>query len=62
MELLTVEQAAELLNLEPSQIYSLTRARGRSRLAKPIPVIRICSSLRFSKESLVEWVKSLEEK
>lgn len=62
MELMTVEQAADFLNLEPSQIYTLTRKRGRARLAKPIPVIRICSSLRFSKESLIEWVKSLEEK
>lgn len=62
MELLTVEQAAKLLNLEVGQIYTLTRARGKARLKKPIPVIRICSSLRFDRQSLIDWVKELEEK
>jgi len=59
---LNVQEAAEMLRMQPSQLYSMTRRRGRARMEKPIPVIRLNGSLRFAKESLVEWVKSLEEK
>ena len=38
----------------------MTRERARARMSEPIPVLRINSNLRFSKESLIEWLKKLE--
>ena len=60
MTILTVHEAAELLKMKPSQLYSMTKKRGRARMAKPIPVIRINGSLRFCRESLLGWLKELE--
>lgn len=49
--LLTVEQAAEFLNLSKSTIYSLVQKQG-------IPVSKKGKRLYFSKLELVEWVKT----
>ena len=46
-ELLTVEQAAEFLNMTKGQIHEMTRARGRERMPIPIPLLRINGNLRF---------------
>ena len=62
MTLLTVKEAAELLRMKPSQLYSMTKARGRARMAKPIPTLRLNGNLRFSKESLEQWLNELEER
>jgi excisionase family DNA binding protein len=62
MTLLTVKDAAELLRMSPSQIYSMTKARGRARMKHPIPILRVNGNLRFSKESLEEWLQELEER
>lgn len=62
MTILTIAEAAEFLRMKPSNLYSMTRERGRARMEKPIPVIRLNGSLRFAKESLVEWLTDLEEK
>ena len=61
MTILTIEQAAEFLQLSKSQLYTLTRARSRARMPLPIPVIRLNSNLRFSKESLIIWLQKMEE-
>jgi predicted DNA-binding transcriptional regulator AlpA len=60
MTILTVIEAAELLKMKPTQLYSMTKKRGRARMKKPIPVIKINGSLRFAKESLENWLKELE--
>jgi predicted DNA-binding transcriptional regulator AlpA len=62
MTILTIAEAAEFLKMKPSQLYSMTRARGTARMEKPIPVIRLNGSLRFAQESLVQWLQMLEEK
>ncbi|MGH9522126.1 MAG: helix-turn-helix domain-containing protein [Terriglobales bacterium] len=59
-EILTVEDAATLLRLEPEQIYQLTRARARCRASKPIPVIHVGKFLRFRRSSLLQWLSELE--
>jgi predicted DNA-binding transcriptional regulator AlpA len=61
MTILTVAEAADLLKMKPSQVYSMTKKRGRARMERPIPVIKINGSLRFAKESLEAWLKELEE-
>jgi len=62
MILLTVKEAADFLRMTRSQVYSLTKARGRARMGSPIPTIKLNGNLRFSQESLEEWLKKLEER
>jgi predicted DNA-binding transcriptional regulator AlpA len=62
MTLLTVKDAAELLRMSPTQIYSMSKARGRARMKHPIPILRVNGNLRFSKESLEQWLQALEER
>jgi excisionase family DNA binding protein len=53
---LTLEEVASLLKLEPSTVYSLTRARSKS----PIPHIKIARKLRFRRSSVLAWLSDLE--
>ena len=50
-ELLTIQQTAELLNLSVPTIYGLV-----SR--KAIPVMKKSKRLYFSKQSIIDWIKS----
>ena len=59
-EILTPEDAAELLRLSPAQIYELSRNRSRSRHAHPIPVCRVGKRLRFRRSALLTWLSALE--
>ena len=58
---LSLAEAAELLGLKPSQLYSLTRERSRCRQAHPLPVIRLGKRLAFRRESLVSWLAANEQ-
>jgi excisionase family DNA binding protein len=60
-EILTPEDAADLLRLEPSQLYELTRNRARSRHSKPIPVCKVGKLLRFRRSSILAWLADLED-
>jgi hypothetical protein len=60
-ELLTVEQAAEFLNMTKGQIHEMTRARGRERMPIPIPLLRINGNLRFRRASLEKWLNEIEQ-
>jgi excisionase family DNA binding protein len=59
--ILTIDEACEFLRVTRSQLYGMTRKRGAARMERPMPVIRLNGNLRFSKESLEEWLKELEE-
>jgi predicted DNA-binding transcriptional regulator AlpA len=60
-EILTPQDAADLLRLSTSALYELTRTRTRSRSSNPIPVIRLnAKHLRFKKSSLLAWIASCE--
>lgn len=54
--LLTPEQAAARLQVPPSTIYELTRARAKRRL----PVIRVGKYLRFRSSSVDRWLREGE--
>lgn len=58
--LLNLEQAAELLNMRPTQLYELTRSRSRMKTAHPVPFAKIGKSLKFRASSLQAWVNTLE--
>ena len=60
-ELLTVEQAAEFLNMTKGQIHEMTRVRGRERMPIPIPLLRINGNLRFRRSSLEKWLNEIEQ-
>ena len=60
-ELLTVEQAAEFLNMTKGQIHEMTRARGRERMPIPTPLLRINGNLRFRRSSLEKWLNEIEQ-
>lgn len=49
-DLLTVSEAATLLNLKVSRIRNLV-------FLKRIPFIKIGASVRFSKAALLDWIK-----
>jgi hypothetical protein len=57
---LSLSEAAALLGLEPTQLYSLTRERSRIRQSHPLPVIRLGKRLAFRREALVSWLLANE--
>jgi predicted DNA-binding transcriptional regulator AlpA len=61
LDLLTVEQVAELLQCKTSSIYNLTRARAAARYAHPLPVIRTPLGLRFLKSDIMAWLMKHRE-
>ena len=59
-ELLTVADLAAILKCKESSVYNLTRRRGRARYDNPVPVLRLPMGLRFRRESVIAWLRSLE--
>jgi excisionase family DNA binding protein len=50
--ILTVQQAAEILQLKPSTIYELTRRRN----SRPLPVHKAGKFLRFRRSEIERWL------
>lgn len=61
MEILTIQEAADFLRMNRSQIYDMTRARAKARMPIPIPLIRVNGNIRFKRSSLETWINQLEE-
>jgi hypothetical protein len=63
MELLTVEELADLLKMNPRQVYSMTCARARTGAMRdnPLPVLRINGNLRFDKADVLSWLQKEKE-
>ena len=59
--ILTLEETAQLLRMKPASVYELTRARTRAKHKHPLPVIRIGSALRFSREAIEQWLDELSK-
>ena len=55
--ILTGEQVAERLQLEPSTIYELTRRRNR----RPLPALRAGKFLRFKWSEVERWLNESRE-
>ncbi|MGA8761501.1 MAG: helix-turn-helix domain-containing protein [Candidatus Sulfotelmatobacter sp.] len=59
-KLLTVEEAAALLDVSPRSIYEMTSSRGRGRSQNPLPVLRLNKKcLRFRVEDLTAWLERI---
>lgn len=61
MEILTVDDLAELLKMSKGQIYEMTKARTRTGSMKknPLPVLKINGNLRFRKTDVDSWISRL---
>jgi hypothetical protein len=60
MTILTLDEAAALLKMTKSQLYSMTRARARARMEFPFPILKLNGNLRVSLEAMQDWLKKLE--
>jgi predicted DNA-binding transcriptional regulator AlpA len=59
--LINLEQASQLLNIRPAQLYELLRSRSRVRQRVPLPFVRIGKRCMFRKEALQQWITELEK-
>ncbi len=56
--ILTIEDVAQRLRIEPRTVYELTRRRAR----RPLPVLRVGKFLRFRWSHIEKWLdESLKE-
>jgi excisionase family DNA binding protein len=56
-DILTAEEVAAMLRISKRQVYELAKERG-----KPIPSIRIRTSVRFRNSDVDGWVAGLVQK
>ena len=61
MELLTIKQLAEWLQLSPRSIYELCSKRGQQRQKTPLPFLRVAGKLRFNRAAIESWLQTLEK-
>lgn len=59
---LTMDEAAAELKLTRTQLYELTRKRCRDRMPHPIPFVKLGKRTLFQRQSLVDWIKELEQR
>jgi predicted DNA-binding transcriptional regulator AlpA len=57
---LSLEQAAQFLNISPKTLYNLTRKQSQTRHPMPVPFLRIARKVAFRRDSLLAWVHKLE--
>lgn len=64
MEILTVDEVAALLRVSRSHVFELVQQRTRSGdiRANPLPCIRLGKSVRFDKQQVEQWLKTLATK
>ncbi len=61
-KLLTIGEAADLLQISPRTIYEMVSARGRARRQHQIPVIKLNGRcLRFREMDLTAWLDRIAE-
>lgn len=61
MELLTPDQLASWLTISRRSIYELCSARGQQKQKHPLPYLKVAGKIRFNKESVTEWLRTLEK-
>ena len=61
-EILTMDEVAVLLKVEPRKIYEITRKRFKRRRGFVLPKFRVGRELRFRRKDVETWIeKSLQE-
>lgn len=59
---LTMDEAAAELKLTRTQLYELTRKRCRQRMAHPIPYVKFGKRILFQRQSLLDWIRTMEQR
>ena len=60
-EILTMDELAVLLKVEPNKIYEMTRKRFKRRRGFVLPKFRVGRELRFRRRDVEAWIeKSLQ--
>ena len=57
---LTAAQVCELLNISSNTLFGLTRSRAKVS-GRSIPHCKFGKELRFNRDSVLTWAKSLEQ-
>jgi excisionase family DNA binding protein len=61
MDILTVQEVAQMLKITKQRVYELANQKTRTGEVRqnPISVLRIGSSVRFRKSDVEAWIKKL---
>ncbi len=60
-EILTMDELAVLLKVEPKKVYEMTRKRFKRRRGFVLPKFRVGRELRFRRKDVEMWIeKSLQ--
>lgn len=62
MDILTIDEVAELLKLKRSTVYELTRERSQKQQDHPLPFMKIAGHLRFRRADIESWLEQLTTK
>jgi len=62
MDILTIDEVADLLKLKRSTVYELTRERSQKQQNHPLPFCKIAGHLRFRKADIETWLEQLTHK
>ena len=62
-EVLTVKELADMLKMNPRQIYTMTEQRTRAGSMKknPLPSIKLNGNLRFLRSDVEAWLLKLRQ-
>jgi Helix-turn-helix domain len=61
-QILTMEEAAEILKLTPKQVFELTRRRSQERMDIPFPAFNLHSKAkRIRKSDLMNWIDAMAQ-
>ena len=55
-EILTMDEVAVMLKVEPRKIYEITRKRFKRRRGFVLPKFRVGRELRFRRKDVEEWI------
>lgn len=59
-EILTISDLCAWLKIEPSAVYSMTRARHRKRYGnRALPFLKVNGSIRFRRQDVERWLELL---
>ena len=59
MNILTLDDVAEILKMKRNAVYEMTRSRSQARQDHPIPFIKVAGNVRFLRSDVEAWLQKL---
>lgn len=56
-EILTIDELAKMLKVDPAKVYEITRKRFSRRRGFPLPKFRVGRELRFRRRDVEQWIE-----